>query len=174
LKIILIISLSLLCVLQLNAQKDSTHLKRYQAVYIEIGGPSTIASLNYEMGLLQKKRLKLNVRIGLGFTRFKDFSIAFNPDITVPIGLSTMLLLLDRNKGILHIELMGGNTISSYVKADNNYQPHREFDNHGYISAGPSWTFNKGLYTRLAYCLLLEKYKTPLHWGGISIGYKFK
>ena len=173
-KVLLIISLFLLCALQLNAQKDSTHQKRHQFVYLEIGGPSTIASINYEMGILQKNRLKLNARIGVGFTRFKDFSLSFNPDITVPIGLNALFLLLNKNKGALHIELMGGNTISTYVKANNDYQPHREFGNHGYISAGPSWTFNKGVYTRLTYCLLIENYRTPFQWGGISIGYKFK
>ena len=173
-KILLIISLSLLCVLPLNAQKDSTHQKRHQFVYLEIGGPSTIASINYEMGILQKNRLKLNARIGVGFTRFKDFSLSFNPDITVPIGINALFLLLKKNKGALHFELMGGNTISTYVKANNDYQPHREFGNHGYVSFGPSWMFAKGLYTRLTYCLLIENYRTPFQWGGISIGYKFK
>ena len=58
---------------QLYSQLDSSEKVRYQALYLEIGGPSTITSLNYEMGLFQYNRLKLNARIGVGFTRLNDF-----------------------------------------------------------------------------------------------------
>ena len=159
---------------QLYSQLDSSEKVRYQALYLEIGGPSTITSLNYEMGLFQYNRLKLNARIGVGFTRLNDFYLNFNPDLTFPVGLNSTFLLSDKKKGTLSFELMGGNTFSTFIRANHNYQPEREFDSHGYISIGPSWIFTKGVYTRLTYCLLLENYKTPFHWGGLSIGYIFK
>ena len=167
------ISLSLLFSGVVFSQNDSIHAKRHQLVYLEIGGPSTIASINYEIGILQYNRLQLNARLGLGSTRFKDFQLKFNPDLTIPLGINAMLLLADRNKGTLNMEFMGGNTFSTYVKANSNFHPHRESSNHGYLTIGPNWTFNTGFYTRLSYCLVFEYYHRAIHWGGLSLGYQF-
>ena len=82
------------------------------------------------MGLFQYNRLKLNARIGVGFTRLNDFYLNFNPDLTFPVGLNSTFLLSDKKKGTLSFELMGGNTFSTYIRANHNYQPEREFDSH--------------------------------------------
>jgi len=173
-RILLTILIVLFYSIQLFSQKDSIKKPRYQCAYLEVGGPSTIASLNYEIGLIQFEHLNINARIGFGATRFQDFNLKVNPDYTIPIGLNGTFPLFNKKKGILKVELMVGNTISSYVRVNSEYNPQREFDNHGFTSIGPSWTFGKGIYTRLNYCLILDKYKTPFHWGGLSLGYKFK
>ena len=162
------------CSASLFSQKDSIKNPRYQSVYLEIGGPSTIASLNYEIAIVQINRININGRIGLGATKFKDFNLKLNPDYTVPVGLNGTFEILKKNKGIMKAELMFGNTISSIIRLDSEYKSIREFDNHGFLSIGPSWAFAKGIYTRLNYYLILDNYKTPFHWGGLSLGYTFK
>ena len=156
------------------SQQDSINKLRSHYFYLEIGGPSTIASLNYEIAILQFNRIDINARIGLGATRIKDFNLKTNPDYTVPIGLNGTLKLLKKNNRILKAELMAGNTISSHIRVDSEYKALREFNNHGFISFGPSYTFAKGLYARINYHLILDNYETLFHWGGLSLGYTFK
>lgn len=153
------------------AQEDDTPTKHF--IYAEIGGPATIASMNYEYIFLTKGKFSWSGRIGIGSSGFKDFERNFNPDIYLPIGLNAHYLFYTGEKSSLSAEVGFGNTFSSVVYADYQNNVQRELANHGYLSTGIGWYFHRGFFTRLYYTPILENYNSFRHWGSLSIGYSF-
>lgn len=168
-------SLILICLFGFNQLvlfgQNESNPEEKQLFYLEIGGPSTIASINYELEFLNKKHFSLFGRFGIGTTRLKDFQLKLNPDFTVPFGINFKWTPIESNSHF-NIELMVGNTISSHVYADSKLSPKRTYTIHGFTGLGPSWTFSSGIFTRLTYNGIIENYSSYVHWGGLSLGYQ--
>lgn len=157
---------------QLNAQvNDSIVLKN--EVYIEIGGPSVLASLNYNRNFILQEKIFLSLHLGIGAFHLKDFTNKFNPDITLPIGIDFNYIFSSYSNGHFSASIGGGNTFTSIVILSNNFTPVRAIENSGFLKIGANWHFKKHFYIGLAYTPIFEKYKTLRHWGGLSIGYAF-
>ena len=172
-KIVAQIILFFLCVnFQLNAQ-DSEDDGSKNEVFIAIGGPSVIGSINYERRFIVHEKAYLSARIGVGIIHLNDFTNKFNPDILIPIGVNFNYVLKRLNNSNLSVSIGAGNTVASIVVLGDDYSPDRINNNSGFVKIGIKWTFKQFLNIGLAYTPIFENYKTIRHWGGISIGYSF-
>lgn len=153
---------------------DATYAQRdslpgpFQAVYMEGLGPGGYGSINYERIVASLRNIQLHMRAGLGSERFLDHTRAFNPDLTMPIGL-----LFTKGKR-WQADLGGGGTITSFVYPDDrDFHPTRKQAVHAWLSAGVRYVPEfRGWMLRVAYTPLIE-FGRWRHWGGLSLGYTF-
>jgi len=134
-------------------------------IYLEAGGFGGLGSFNYERTAFSQSNFQIGARIGLGFNKMKDFRNTFNPDIAVPIAAC---FTYGRNfKGEINI----GTTYTNNVTAGPELSVVRSTAIHGALAAGFRYQrMNKGLFLRLGYSPLFEKFSSIRHWGYLSIG----
>ncbi len=157
-----------LSVQTLIAQSDS--IKFWHILYAEGGGIGGYGSVNYENNFFRKNLVGLSARIGAGTYRVLDFQNQFNPDVIIPVALYGFF-------GKTHFAEIGfGQAVSSTVHVNTeNLQPDRRVNIHANFSVAYRFQRAKGgLFFRLSYSPLIERYKTFRHWGGISLGYVYK
>lgn len=135
--------------------------------YLEGLGPGGLGSVNYERIVYKKDLFQTSVRLGLGFNRFNDFRDKFNPDFSVPIGVG--IAFGTRFKG----EAFVGTTYTNNVVATPTLEPERTTALHAYFGIGARYQSYKGLFARIGYSPLLEKFTYFRHWGYLSIGWVF-
>ena len=140
-----------------------------QALYVEGLGPGGYGSVNYERAVTHIRGVHVHARVGLGAERFKDFTRAFNPDLTFPIGV-----LFTRGQR-WQPEMGGGATITSFVYPDvRDFLPERRQALHVWLNAGVRYApAFQGLLFRAGYTPLIE-FGRWRHWGGLSVGYMFR
>lgn len=153
------------------AQEENKLTKHF--IYTEIGGPATVASINYEFAFFNKDNFNINGRVGIGSAHLKDFERKLNPDFYIPIGINGRYAFHHNEKSYYSFELGIGNTFSSVVHANSLYVVERKNNIHGYIATSLGWYFNSGIFTCISYTPTIENYKTLRHWGSLSIGYSF-
>ncbi|HIP32566.1 MAG TPA: hypothetical protein EYG86_07390 [Crocinitomicaceae bacterium] len=99
-----------ICGLKLRSQIDN---KQKNQVYLELGGPAIIASVNYERVLIQWSKLSIAARIGIGSNRITDFNQTLNPDVSIPLEVLTSVNL--NSTGTFKLKFGLGNTFNSTV-----------------------------------------------------------
>tara|TARA_R110002072_G_scaffold273058_2_gene433344 strand:- start:8431 stop:8949 length:519 start_codon:yes stop_codon:yes gene_type:complete len=153
------------------AQEESTNKKTI--IYLQAGGPSVVASINYERILLEKKIFQVNARFGIGTNRFKDFTNSINPDLTFPLGFAVNFKIKQMQKSQFNTKIGLGNTFTSIVMTGSDFSPTRQNSQNGYASVDAVWKNDKGIYLGLGYSPIFVRYKSLYHWGQLSIGYLF-
>lgn len=142
-------------------------------ISIELGGPSLISSINYSRLFILNTNFKLNVRVGLGSNRIKDFTQKVNPDVSLPIGVNLDYAIKRFKKSCLSTQIGIGNTISSIVQTDDNYKAIRTYNNHGFVVLGLFLEFNNRFFYGINYTPLFVEYEHINHWASITVGYLF-
>ncbi len=168
-EIILSVSLKvLICLYLVFASFLSSATSRQNAIYIEGAGAGGWFSLNYERSILRHERIGGALRGGLGTYRLKDYTLQWNPDITLP--LSVIFTYGKRHK----VEFSLGQTLSNIVQYDAlKNKKKRILGTSSHIGIGYRYKAGKGLMIRAIYMPILEFQQNWRHWLGISIGYTF-
>ncbi|MBA3901011.1 MAG: hypothetical protein H0X62_12525 [Bacteroidetes bacterium] len=139
--------------------------QKLNRVFLEAGGPGGYGSLNYNREIFSRDKLNIFAGAGFFFPNFQDFNNRANPDLTLPLRISS--IYGERHKLeigfaaelVSYSVFMEGNT----SKASRlNYAPQL-----GYLYQ-PGQRF----YYRIFYYPLLESGHFK-HWGGASIGLLF-
>jgi hypothetical protein len=148
--------------------QNNTFLKH--SIIIDIGGIGGYGSLNYERIFFSQKDFFLSGKTGLSFYRFKDFERKINPDLLFPINIQGGL----RYKS--HHAILGiGQTISSIVKASNNFNSKTRRNS---MSANLTIAYRfqkkgKPYSVQISYNPLFEHYTRFRNWGSLNFGYSF-
>ncbi len=153
-----------------NAMAQNDSVKTKHTLYGEAGGIGGYGSLNYENVFFNKGLFKLSARAGIGTYRVLDFQNQFNPDVIIPVALYAFYGKTH------HAEIGFGQAVSSTVYVNTeSFQPDRRVNIHANFSIAYRFQRDKGgLFFRLSYSPLIERYQTFRHWGGVSLGYVFK
>lgn len=153
--------------------------ERTHSLFLELGGPASLESLNYDHQLWSKDIWSAGGRVGLGFNRFQDYNNRFNPDFALPFGLYGALSLLSQDPtkprtSALLCELGAGFVFTTTIQADTDLETIRENKLNTYLYGGLRYNMAKGLFVRAAYTPLFSPNTGWNSWGAISIGYSFK
>jgi len=140
-------------------------------IVLDLGGIGGFGALSFRKNLINFNQYQLSGRVGLSFFRFKDFTQTFNPDILIPFSID-----LNRQFNKWGIQMGIGQTISSIVTTSSNFQ---STDRQNSISGSSILGFNyanpkKRLTYQIFYSPIFQQYNRYRHWGGMSIGFKFK
>ncbi len=141
---------------------------RGRVFFIEGFGNGGYGSVNYEHAFFRKNDLTVAARVGIGTYHFFDFTNRFNPDVVLPIAVSTFY---GKNH---HVEFGIGQTVTSIIQTNSDFQPERENHFNGIFAMG--YRYQKqmgGISFRMLYSPIIEKNKYFRHWGAISVGYVF-
>ncbi|MBD78722.1 MAG: hypothetical protein CL840_07370 [Crocinitomicaceae bacterium] len=154
--------------LTLQAQIDKDSIAK-NVVFIEAFGVGGYGSINYERILPLKSPIAFGFRIGVSTYYILDFQRNFNPDLIFPFGVNYIY-------GHDHrIELGIGQTLSSIVMA-NNLDGNAKRRTQLSATASLGYRYQPeigGLFIRLVYSSIYERYTRFQHWGGLSFGYVF-
>ena len=146
------------------AQKEP--LSKTKLIYIEFGGAAGYGSINYELLIREKRKMKLSTSFGFGTYKMTDFQNRFNPDIMIPISIKAYV---GHNH---HIEFTLGQVFSSVIIADNvSYNPTRKNGFSTSLSIG--YRFQKEIPVttyKVAYSPIIENNSILIHWFSIAIG----
>ena len=135
-------------------------------IYAEAGGYGGVGSLNYERIIWSSHKFQIGPRIGLGCNRFKDFRDKFNPDISIPLGLT--LAFGNNFKG----EIGVGTTYTSTVYAAPGLLPERRNLIHGNALIGMRYQkLGKGPLFRIGYSPIFETFSRLRHWPYLAFGW---
>ncbi|RKX17974.1 MAG: hypothetical protein DRP35_10005, partial [Candidatus Zixiibacteriota bacterium] len=118
--------------------------------------------------IFRKNNLTVAARFGIGTYNFFDFTNRFNPDVILPITVSTFY---GKNH---HMEFGIGQTVTSIIQVNSDFYPERENYFNGTFFMG--YRYQKqigGISFRILYSPIIEKNKYFRHWGAISVGYVF-
>ncbi|MCD6366573.1 MAG: hypothetical protein J7L46_03435 [Bacteroidales bacterium] len=155
--------------LSVAGASESQNIKqRNNTIFAEGLGSGGYGSLNYEHAIFKKNDLTVAARFGIGTYNFFDFTNRFNPDVILPITVSTFY---GKNH---HVEFGIGQTVTSIVQANSDFHPERENSFNGTFFMG--YRYQKqmgGISFRILYSPIIEKNKYFRHWGAISVGYVF-
>lgn len=150
------------------AQNEGEIEQSQNIFYAEALGPGGFGSVNFERIVLSKGMFQTSVRLGLCLNRFKDFRDKFNPDIAIPLNVG--IAYGNQFKG----EVFLGTTYTNNVIVSMDLEPERTTAFHLFAGAGLRYQpYGKGLFARIGYSPLLEKFTQFRHWGYLSIGWMF-
>lgn len=128
-------------------------------------------SLNYERLLWWNGYLRLGGRAGFSFTKFKDFTNTFNPDLNTPLSLH--LYAGDQNHyAEISVVQIFSNTVGFDFEQGGKT---RKSNFHSGFTVGYRYQpWQGGFHARIFYNMIYEHYERIRHWGGISLGYTFQ
>jgi hypothetical protein len=147
---------------------------RKSELFVEIGGPSVLGSVNYGHMISSNGRNMFCGRVGFGVMRLNDFNNSFNPDFSVPFGVNYGFNLLPKHRNTFTINGGAGFVYTSIIKAGKLFKPVRHDQLNFYFEGGFRYAFTNGLFFRLMYTPVIAPEPTISHLGGLSIGYAFK
>ena len=143
--------------------------QRGHGVVLDVGGIGGYGALSYEVVFWEKIPFEVSGKVGFSFYRWRDYERKWNPDLLFPVSVQT------RWKWKQHQAVMGiGQTISSIVQADVDFEKERKFGWNGSVILGYGFQqLNSPWRFQLLYTPLWEHYNRWRHWGGLSVGFIF-
>ena len=138
-------------------------------VFIELGGPGGLGSINYEYLFRTMSKLKFSVCLGVSTYQLDDFRNDFNPDIIIPASIHAYY---GNNH---HLEISLGQTFTSIVLAGtSDYNPERKSSLSAHATIGYRYKKkDKAMVYKIAYSPIIENNTTFRHWFLFALGFAF-
>jgi hypothetical protein len=153
----------------ISCAQETTSLHLKNSVFVQIGGPGGLGSLNYERKIISREISGIFIRAGICTYHINDYENKVNPDVIAPI-------LLNGYFGKKHkFEIGIGQTFSSTVRYNLiTREKSRTTELSTVLQAGYRYQpllshFFIGIY----YTPIFENNESLRHWGGFSVGYNF-